>query len=110
MNELSRHPLPGNLRDLFRVAYRTIAARARSAVCLCRVADASDYGLAGVMRSRTDAGRTLYRSRWRAFAESSSPDALIPPGETIETKVVERALWGYLADELRRIAESEAFA
>jgi hypothetical protein len=33
----------------------------------------------------------------------------IPPGETIETKVVERALKGYLADEFSQDRKSEAF-
>lgn len=105
VNELSRHPLPGNLRDLFRVAYRTIAAKADRHSPLS-AADASEYGLAGVDGSRTDAGAdSMAQSVARAFAESSSLDALIPPGETVETKVVERALKGYLADELRRIAK-----
>jgi len=79
------------------MAYRAIAARADRHSPLS-AADACEYGLAGVDGSRTDDGADpLPQSVARAFAESSSLDALILPGKTIETKVVERALKGYLA-------------
>jgi transcriptional regulator with AAA-type ATPase domain len=41
---LREHPLPGNLRDLFRIAYRTVAARADAHAPLYP-GDAVDYGL-----------------------------------------------------------------
>lgn len=105
VDELSRHPLPGNLRDLFRVAYRTIAATADRHSPLSPTAS-SQYGLAGIGGSGAGIGTdSLPRSVARAFAESASLDALIQPGETIKTKVIERVLKRYLADEFRRIAK-----
>ena len=105
VNELSHHPLPGNLRDLFRVAYRTIAAMADPHSPLS-APDACEYGLASVTENRADAGTNSFpKSVARAFAESSSLDMLIPPGKTIETKALERSLKAYLAEELRRIAK-----
>ena len=94
VRELMRHPLPGNLRDLFRVAYRTIAAKADRHAPLSAT-DASGYGLAGLDESRADAGAdSIPRSVARAFAESLSLDSLISTGETIQTKAVDRALKG----------------
>jgi len=107
VDKLSRHPLPGNLRDLFRVAYRAIAVKADRYGSLLSD-DAAEYGLAGLDDSCGDSSatsRSMPQAVARAFAESSSLDALIGPGEVIETKVIERALKAYLADELRRISK-----
>lgn len=107
VDKLSRHPLPGNLRDLFRVAYRAIAAEADRCESSLPV-DPAEYGLAGLDDSCGDSSatsRSMPQTVARAFAESSSLDALIGPGEVIETKVIERALKAYLADELRRISK-----
>lgn len=110
VNELSRHPLPGNMRDLLRVAYRTIAARSDRDAPLS-LTDASEYGLAGLDVSQSDARTDDFpRSVARAFADLSTLDALIPPGETIKTKDVERALKGYLAGEIRRIARKRGIS
>ncbi|WP_374691367.1 sigma-54-dependent transcriptional regulator [Accumulibacter sp.] len=106
VDELSRHPLLGNLRDLFRVAYRTLAANVDRHSPLSPAAS-SEYGLAGIRELGAGAEiDSLPRAVARAFSESANLDALIQPGETIKTKVVERALKGYLADEFRRIAKS----
>lgn len=105
VKQLAQHPLPGNLRDLFRVAYRTIAAKADRHSPLA-AADASEYGLAGLEGSRSDAGADASpQSVARAFSEASTLDALIPSGVVLKTKFIEQALKGYLADELRRIAK-----
>ncbi len=105
VRELADHPLPGNMRDLFRVAYRTIAA-ASDRYSPLSATDASRYGLTGLNGSYADAEAADFpRSVARAFAESAGLDELIAPGKTFKTKDVERALKGYLADELRRVAK-----
>ena len=105
IDQLSRHPLRGNLRDLFRVAYRIIAAQVDEYSPLS-VADALEYGLEGLeVRSKAVAAEALPQAVARAFAESASLDSIIASGEAITTKVVERAFKAYLAEEIRRIAK-----
>lgn len=105
VGQLSRHPLPGNLRDLFRVAYRIIAARADRHEPLSPEA-AVDYGLACLDPDQSDQlSGELPKSVARAFADSQTLDALIPPDGALITKDVERTLKAYLAQELRRIAK-----
>ena len=105
VGQLSRHPLPGNLRDLFRVAYRIIAALADQHEPLSPEA-AVDYGLACLAPDQSDqVSGELPRSVARAFADSQTLDAVIPPDGALSTKDVERTLKAYLAQELRRIAK-----
>lgn len=105
VGQLSRHPLPGNLRDLFRVAYRIIAARADQHEPLSPEA-AVDYGLACLAPDQSDqVSGDLPKAVARAFADSQTLDALIPPEGALRTKDVERTLKAYLAQELRRIAK-----
>lgn len=105
VDQLSRHPLPGNLRDLFRVAYRTIAARVDQHSPLS-AADASEYGLAGVEGPPSEIGAdALPKAVALAFAESTSLEPLVASGESINTKAVEKAFKAYLAEEIRRIAK-----
>jgi len=106
VGQLSRHPLPGNLRDLFRVAYRVIAARADQHAPLTPDA-AVDYGLACLAPDHGDHDSgDLPKAVARAFADSQTLDALIPPEGALSTKDVERTLKAYLAQELRRIAKA----
>ena len=103
--QLARYPLPGNLRDLFRVAYRIIAARSDPEDQLTPEA-AVDYGLACLAPDQSDKlSGELPRSVARAFADSQTLDALIPPDCVLSTKDIERTLKAYLAQELRRISK-----
>lgn len=103
---LLQHPLPGNLRDLFRVAYRIIAARADQHEPLTPEA-AVDYGLACLAPDQSEqASGEVPRAVARAFADSRTLDALIPPEGALSTKEVERTLKAYIAQELRRIAKA----
>jgi len=93
------------LRDLFRVAYRIIAARADQHEPLTPEA-AVDYGLACLAPDQSDqVSGELPKAVARAFADSQVLDALIPPEGALRTKDVERTLKAYLAQELRRIAK-----
>ncbi len=101
VRHLSRHPLPGNLRDLLRVAYHLLALCAEDA-------DAAPVGYALERALSGPAELTgrdhLPRAVAAAFAHAEPLDPLLPDGQIIPTRRVERAFRRYLAAELRRIA------
>jgi transcriptional regulator with AAA-type ATPase domain len=105
-SNLMLHPLSGNLRDLFRVAYRVLAAKADPDNPL-NPEEAVEYGLQGL----EDGGgqkivpESLSRSVVRAFADLRPLDALFGKIERIPFKTVERDLKAYIAKELRRLAK-----
>ena len=103
--KLVRHPLPGNLRELFRVAYRVVAARCDPQDPLSPV-DAVEYGLAALAEGNCSSGNEIGVSRLaaRAFAEDLPLDALIEAVGCLPTREIERDLEAYLAAELRRVA------
>ena len=106
VEHLSHHPLPGNLRDLFRVAYELIAAAVDpSFEDVDAVGFALDRGLARPMASEGGASDAL-RTIAAAFANGEPLDHLAANGERIPTRILERSLKRYLAEELRRIAQS----
>jgi DNA-binding NtrC family response regulator len=101
---LSKHPLPGNLRDLFCVAYRLLAARSDPHEPLA-VEDAVTYALAeleggGPADEEVDQARAVAQ----AFALSQPIDPLLSPGVRLSTVDLERELKLYMARELRRVA------
>ena len=102
---LKRHPLPGNMRDLFRVAYRILAARS-DAYDPLSPKDAVDYGLEALSgfappSSEADISRLVAR----AFADSEPLDTLVKQVGRLDTKKVERDLKQYIAAEILRIAK-----
>ncbi len=106
LRALREHPLPANLRNLFQVAWRLLAARfdheqplpVDEAVAYALLALAPDDTAAMV----TDAG--LPRQVARAFVEGRPlPDDLLAAGR-FNTEEVLAGLRVYLADELRRLA------
>jgi len=105
--ELKRHPLPGNLRELFRVAYRVVAARCDPQDPLSPV-DAVEYGLSALAEGSRPCGNEIGVSRHaaRAFAEALPLDALIEEVGRLPTDEIGRDLRAYLAAELRRVASS----
>ena len=109
---LERHPLPGNLRDLFRVAYRLLAARNDPHEPLTP-ADAAVYALQVLDENRARQardGQSLSRIVARAFAESGALDDVLDTAGNIPTKTVERDLKAYLGEELRRLAKARGCA
>ena len=108
VSELERHPLPGNLRDLFRVAYRLVAAR-NDAYAPLAPADAVNYALEGLdthrIRSGQD-GEPLSKTVARMFVESGPLEPVLERAGNIPTKTVERELKKFLGDEIRRIAKA----
>ena len=102
--KLKRHPLPGNMRDLFRVAYRILAARNDADEPLAPEA-AVAYGLEALSGFATSSSEgSISQSVARAFADKVPLNALVEEGP-LDTKAVERDLKQYLADEIRRIAK-----
>ena len=102
---LMQHSLPGNLRDLFRVAYRILAA-------LCDPHEplspdlAVEYALEGLGDlSDTATQPEISKAVAKAFSESRPLEAIVDAEGRIPTKAVERELKAYLAEELRRIAK-----
>ncbi|MCY1065603.1 sigma 54-interacting transcriptional regulator [Nannocystis sp. RBIL2] len=74
---LRADPLPGNVRDLFRVAYRFLAARADDDAPL-PIKDAVDYALQALDGGAPDLAEASSRNLARAFADrvALAPDLL----------------------------------
>ncbi|HWO23898.1 MAG TPA: sigma 54-interacting transcriptional regulator [Kofleriaceae bacterium] len=74
LRALRAHPLPGNVRDLLRVAWRFLAARSDDDAPLT-VRDAVDYALQALDGGATDTGDAPARTLARAFADRRAIDA-----------------------------------
>lgn len=107
--QLRRHPLPGNLRDLFRVAYRILAAR-NDVDAPIPPADAVEYGLEALLGPPVgDAqGASMSMALARAFSSGNPIDDLLEPGGRIATAEVLADFRAFIAAELRRIAAARA--
>lgn len=105
VERLREHPLPGNMRDLFRVAYRILAARSDAHEPLSP-SDAVAYGLAALAEAAVPLGVTLSRMVARAFADATPLDPVITRVGRILTEGLERDLRAFVATELRRIAKT----
>jgi transcriptional regulator with AAA-type ATPase domain len=68
LRALRAHPLPGNVRDLFRVAWRFLAARADDDAPLT-VREATDYGLGALDGGAPTAESAVARTLARAYAD-----------------------------------------
>ena len=80
LRALRAHRLPGNVRDLFRVAWRFLAARADDDAPLT-VRDAVDYALLALDGGSPDADAAEVRTLARAFADRRAIDpALLADG------------------------------
>jgi len=102
---LRRHPLSGNLRDLFRVAYRVLAARSESEQPMSP-SNAVAYGIDGLGGAPEGGGSqdTLARSVAAAFAHGATIDDLIGKDESIDTRKILAEVKAYIAREVRRIS------
>jgi DNA-binding NtrC family response regulator len=105
VTQLQRHALPGNLRELFRVAYRILAAR-NDVDAPLPPAEAVDYGLDALRDphvGETDAA-PMSRALARAFSSGSPIDDLLQLDGRIVTAEVLADFRSFIADELRRVA------
>lgn len=104
--DLATHPLPGNLRDLFKLAYAVIAARA-DVHDPVSADDATAYGLKTLrdyapISPEDDVARQVAA----AFAHQKPLTSIIETFGKIDTKLVDRSLKAFLAAELRRHGKS----
>ena len=104
---LMRHALPGNLRDLFRIAYRILAAR-HDPVEPLKWAEAVDYGLEGLDSPSPSGSKPAGASQVlaQAFAETEPLDNLLQQLGRLDTRKLEKDLRAFLARELRRCAHA----
>ena len=105
VDRLKRHPLPGNMRDLFRIAYRILAARSDIYDPLSPK-DAVAYGLETLSDfAPPSSAASVSRSVARAFADAEPLDAIVKRVR-LDTKAVELDLKHYIATEIRRISKN----
>ena len=103
---LRLHPLPGNIRDLFRVAWRFLAARADEDAPLT-VEDAVDYALAPLHPGASNA-RTPSRALARAFADYEPLDpALVADAKLDPTRTIDD-FKAWFANEVAALATRTA--
>lgn len=105
VERLKGHPLPGNMRDLFRVAYRILATMSDDE---SSTGEAIDYGLEALGGfAQTASKADLSRSVALAFAEAQPLDAILGRVGSLNTEAVENDMKQYIANEIRRIAKIE---
>ena len=103
IGKLKGHRLPGNMRDLFRVAYRILAARNDRDNPLSPK-EAVDYGLKALSGFADSASELdIPRAFTRAFADAESLDTLVGQVGRLEYGSIELDLKQYFADEILRI-------
>ena len=108
-DRLRRHPLPGNLRDLFRVAYRILASR-NDVGAPMPPGEAVDYGLQALLGSPVGEaqGTSMSMALARAFSSGNPIDDLVESHGRIATAEVLADFRAFIAAELRRIAAARA--
>jgi DNA-binding NtrC family response regulator len=103
---LKLHPLPGNMRDLFRIAYRILAAR-NDPYAPLSPGDAVEYGLLALRETAAALpAASTGRAVARAFADGQPLDAFFESIEHLKTAGVQSELKKYMATEVRRISRN----
>ncbi|HHH29328.1 MAG TPA: hypothetical protein ENK57_13425 [Polyangiaceae bacterium] len=102
---MGRHPLPGNLRDLFRVAYRILAARNDTEEPM-PPSDAVTYGLEALTGGGGAPATSVSRAIAAAFAHGAPLDDLVEVNGAVETAEVLADIKAFIATELRRISSA----
>lgn len=104
---LQGHPLPGNLRDLFTLAWRALARWLDS--------DPSEADLVAWLPTALDSPSTtsrgdVTRDLAARFADGAPIDDLIPQGGQLDTRTFQKELQAWLAEEVRRVARNRGVA
>lgn len=100
---LGRHPLPGNLRDLFRVAYRIIAARIDEDEPMQPV-DAVAYGIEAISGVSEPEASSPSKAIAAAFAHGTAIDNVVDANGMLYTTSILADIKAFMAIELRSIA------
>ena len=109
VRRLQQHPLPGNLRDLFKVAYRILAAR-NDVEDRLSPEDAVEYGLMGLDGSSglmEEALSGLSRRIAGAYADGLSLESILRSHHPLNTSEILSDYRSFLASEIRRIASQQ---
>ena len=107
VRSLARHPLPGNIRDLFKVANRLIAARIvvdEDTPPLSAEAAVED-ALSVLDEASRDAAGDLSREYASAFSRDQPLEGLLETQDLIEIKEHTLRFSAYLADEVLRFVD-----
>lgn len=102
---LQSHPLPGNMRDLFRVAYHLLSALASDGPEKLLRAEAVGYAIQQGLNAE-DGGSVedVSRAVCGAYACQAPLEGVVRGKPYLETVAVERGLRRYMAREIRRLA------
>lgn len=98
---LRSHPLPGNVRDLLRVAWQIQAARLDGPIDGAEAGEVAEGALAELHSSPR---QLAARSVARAWAEGAPLDDVLPAGEVFEAKATVGQLRQWLAEQLLDLA------
>lgn len=101
---LRAHPLPANVRDLFRVAWRFLAARADDDAPLT-VRAATDYALEALDGGAHDADGAAVRSLARAFADRRPIDAALLGDGPLDPERLIADFKGWFGHEVAALAD-----
>ena len=101
---LQRHPLPGNVRDLYRVAYRLLAHADDADDQLATLVAESLAGGAPVASSSTS-GDSPVASTLRACADGTPLDAVYDQHGPVPAKATLTAVKAHIAQEVRSLAK-----
>ncbi len=104
LSAIRRHPLPGNLRDLFVVAYRLIAATGDAHEPM-GADEAIHYALESLQPEAGPSGDADTQQVLRACLEHAPLDGLLAAGP-LSTKQVVQDLQRFMAMEIRRVAKA----
>ena len=99
---LRGHPLPGNIRDLFRVAYRILAVRNDTEDPMSPT-EAIAYGIESMTSASELPNVSISRAVAAAFARRTEIDDVVDANGTVCTADILADLKAFLATELRRI-------
>jgi sigma54-dependent transcription regulator len=104
LRALRAHPLPGNVRDLFRVGWRFLAARADDDAPLT-VRDATDYALEALEGGAPDAEGAVTRTLARAFADRRPLDAGILEDGPLDPEGLIKDFKGWFGHEVAALSK-----
>ena len=105
LERLRTHPLPGNLRDLLRLAYRLVAflkdpERPES------LSECVEAALAGLSTAGDSHELDPVRAAAAAFSRHEPLDAVLRPGEKLQLDRIAGEFQTYVAHEIARIAQA----
>lgn len=105
VKRLQAHTLPGNLRDLFRVAWHLLAGLEAPEELRPSPEEAVTHALERALCAPVSEQAVRARAVCQAFADQKPLESVLPPDSMLDVDMLERELHGYLAQELRRVAK-----